>query len=208
MIFITAGMGGGTGTGSAPVIASAAKTRGILTVGIVTKPFQFEGKLRMRLAEVTSFLYKILFSLINIIKEGLAELEKCVDTLIVIPNQKLLELENKTLAFKDAFALVDEVLYQGIKGVTDVLVKPGLINLDFADVRTIMTDMGRSLMGTGEAEGLLSAYASVQLCNHIIGRGRAKSAAEQALHNPLLEDVQIRGAKGVCILSSYGVWCM
>jgi len=166
MVFITAGMGGGTGTGSAPVIANAAKSKGILTVGIVTKPFHFEGKVRMRLAE-----------------EGLAELEKCVDTLIVIPNQKLLELDNKQLPFREAFAMVDDVLYHGIKGVTDVLVKPGLINLDFADVRTIMTDMGRSLMGTGEAEG----------------RGRAKSAAEQALHNPLLEDVQIRGAKGVLI---------
>lgn len=166
MVFVTAGMGGGTGTGSAPVIANAAKSKGILTVGIVTKPFRFEGNLRMRLAE-----------------EGLAELERCVDTLIVIPNQKLLELENKAIAFKDAFSMVDDVLYHGIKGVTDVLVKPGLINLDFADVRTIMTDMGRSLMGTGEAEG----------------RGRAKSAAEQALHNPLLEDVQIRGAKGVLI---------
>jgi len=166
MVFITAGMGGGTGTGSAPVIANAAKSKGILTVGIVTKPFHFEGKVRMRLAE-----------------EGLAELEKCVDTLIVIPNQKLLELDNKQLPFSEAFAMVDDVLYHGIKGVTDVLVKPGLINLDFADVRTIMTDMGRSLMGTGEAEG----------------RGRAKSAAEQALHNPLLEDVQIRGAKGVLI---------
>jgi cell division protein FtsZ len=134
-------------------------------------------------------------------KEGLAELEKCVDTLIVIPNQKLLELDNKALAFKDAFALVDEVLYQGIKGVTDVLVKPGLINLDFADVRTIMTDMGRSLMGTGEAEGWLSSTLPY-LCKliSIAGRGRAKSAAEQALHNPLLEDVQIRGAKGVRIL--------
>lgn len=166
MVFITAGMGGGTGTGAAPVIAAATKAKGILTVGIVTKPFKFEGKNRMRLAE-----------------EGLSELEKSVDTLIVIPNQRLLELEDKNLPFKEAFNLVDNVLYNGIKGVTDVLVKPGLINLDFADVRTIMTDMGRSLMGTGDAEG----------------RGRAKTAAEKALHNPLLEDVSISGAKGVLI---------
>jgi cell division protein FtsZ len=159
-------MGGGTGTGAAPVIAHATKAKGILTVGIVTKPFNFEGKTRMRVAE-----------------EGLAELEKAVDTLIVIPNQRLLELEDKHLPFNEAFNLVDEVLYNGLKGVTDVLVKPGLINLDFADVRTIMTDMGRSLMGTGEAEG----------------RGRAKTAAEKALHNPLLEDVSISGAKGVLI---------
>jgi cell division protein FtsZ len=166
MVFVTAGMGGGTGTGAAPVIANATKAKGILTVGIVTKPFNFEGKTRMRIAE-----------------EGLAELEKAVDTLIVIPNQRLLGLDEKNFPLHESFKLVDDVLYNGIKGVTDVLVKPGLINLDFADVRTIMTDMGRSLMGTGEAEG----------------RARAKTAAEKALHNPLLEDVSISGAKGVLI---------
>ena len=163
MVFITAGMGGGTGTGAAPVIANATKAKGILTVGIVTKPFNFEGRARMRVAE-----------------EGLTELEKVVDTLIVIPNQKLLDLGDKNLSFTEGCKLVDDVLYNGIKGVTDVLVKPCLINLDFADVRTIMTDKGRSLMGAGEAEG----------------RGRAKAAAEKALHNPLLADVSISGAKG------------
>eukprot|EP01111_Echinosteliopsis_oligospora_P009519 TRINITY_DN2803_c0_g1_i1.p1 TRINITY_DN2803_c0_g1~~TRINITY_DN2803_c0_g1_i1.p1 ORF type:complete len:292 (+),score=101.17 TRINITY_DN2803_c0_g1_i1:50-925(+) len=141
MVFITAGMGGGTGTGAAPVVAKAAKDAGILTVGIVTKPFHFEGRIRARLAE-----------------EGLAELERAVDTLIVVPNQKLLDLENKQLSFIEAFALVDTVLYNGIKGVTDVLVKPGLINLDFADVRTIMKDMGRLVMDTGDAYGFVFPF--------------------------------------------------
>lgn len=133
-------------------------------------------------------------------QEGLAELEKSVDTLIVIPNQKLVDLGMKQLAFKAAFAMVDDVLYHGIKAVTDILVKPGLINLDFADVRTIMTDAGRALMGTGEAEGKQQIRFNLLLVVYFyIGRGRAKSATEQALHNPLLEDVQIKGAKGVCI---------
>lgn len=166
MLFITAGMGGGTGTGAAPIVAQAARERGILTVAIVTRPFNFEGRVRAKIAE-----------------DGLRELAKSVDTLIVIPNQKLLNAPDQKLSFQAAFELVDKVLFDGIKGITDLIVVPGLINLDFADVRSIMAGMGRALMGTGEAEG----------------RGRAKVAAEMALNNPLLEDVDIKHARGVLL---------
>ena len=171
MVFVTSGMGGGTGTGAAPVIARAARERGALTVGIVTKPFSFEGRTRMRLAE-----------------EGIKQMEEAVDTLIVIPNQKLLSFGAANISFADAFKMVDNVLYEGVRGVTDLIVQPGLINLDFADVKSIMQNMGRALMGTGEAEG----------------SGRAKLAAEMALHNPLLEDVTVTGATGVLISISGG----
>ena len=136
MCFITAGMGGGTGTGAAPIIAQAARELGVLTVGVVTKPFQFEGAKRMRQAE-----------------EGVETLQKMVDTLIIIPNQNLFRLANEKTTFTEAFAMADDVLYQGVKGVTDLMVKPGLINLDFADVRSVMDEMGKAMMGTGEAEG-------------------------------------------------------
>ncbi|PRP76096.1 cell division protein [Planoprotostelium fungivorum] len=172
MVFLTAGMGGGTGTGAAPVIAEAVREKGILTVGIVTTPFAFEGKMRGRVAE-----------------EGIADLERAVDTLIVIPNQKLLLLtpgEQKT-TWQGSFKMVDNVLHDGIKSVTDLVVIPGQINLDFADVTTIMRGGGRALIGTGEAEG----------------RGRAKIAASMALHNPLLDDMSIKGAKGV-LINVYG----
>ncbi|EGG13934.1 mitochondrial cell division protein [Cavenderia fasciculata] len=165
MLFVTAGMGGGTGTGAAAVLAAAAKAKGILTVGIVTKPFQFEGRHRMRMAE-----------------QGLAELEKSVDSLLVIPNQKLMEVFPE-INIHNAFSMVDDVLYNGVRGISDILVKPGLINLDFADVKTIMCDSGKTLMGVGEAEG----------------KGRDLLAAEQALNNPLLENINISGAKGVLI---------
>ena len=166
MVFITAGMGGGTGTGAAPVIARAVREQGILTVAVVTKPFQFEGAHRMRLAEA-----------------GLNELQQYVDTLIVIPNQNLFRLANERTTFADAFQMADQVLHMGVRGVTDLMVMPGLINLDFADIRTVMSEMGKAMMGTGEAEG----------------ETRAIDAAEAAISNPLLDDVSMRGARGVLI---------
>ncbi|MFQ5970950.1 MAG: cell division protein FtsZ, partial [Alphaproteobacteria bacterium] len=166
MAFITAGMGGGTGTGAGPVIARAAREHGILTVGVVTKPFQFEGNHRMALAE-----------------EGIEELQHFVDTLIVIPNQNLFRVCNEKTTFADAFRLADNVLYSGVRGVTDLMVMPGLINLDFADIRTVMSEMGKAMMGTGEASG----------------ERRAVEASESAISNPLLDDVSMRGARGVLI---------
>jgi cell division protein FtsZ len=166
MCFIAAGMGGGTGTGAAPVIAKAAKEKGVLTVGVVTKPFTFEGSRRMRSAE-----------------SGIEELQKVVDTLIVIPNQNLFLIANPNTTFKEAFQMADEVLQQGVRGITDLMVMPGLINLDFADVRSVMEEMGKAMMGTGEAEG----------------DGRALAAAEKAIANPLLDGVSMRGAKGVIV---------
>ena len=166
MLFVTAGMGGGTGTGAAPVIAKAARERGILTVGCVTKPFQFEGKNRMRLAE-----------------EGINELQESVDTLIVIPNQNLFRVANAQTTFSDAFKMADKVLYSGVRGVTDLMVMPGLINLDFADVRSVMMEMGTAMMGTGDAEG----------------DNRALDAAAAAIANPLLDDVSLAGARGVLV---------
>ncbi|MFN4098558.1 MAG: cell division protein FtsZ [Pararhodobacter sp.] len=166
MCFITAGMGGGTGTGAAPIIAQAAREMGILTVGVVTKPFAFEGVKRMRQAE-----------------QGVEELQKVVDTLIIIPNQNLFRLANERTTFTEAFALADDVLYQGVKGVTDLMVRPGMINLDFADVRAVMDEMGKAMMGTGEASG----------------EDRARVAAEKAIANPLLDEISLNGAKGVLI---------
>ena len=166
MCFIAAGMGGGTGTGAAPVIAKAARDRGILTVGVVTKPFSFEGSRRMKSADA-----------------GIAELQKHVDTLIVIPNQNLFLIANADTTFKEAFAMADEVLQQGVRGITDLMVMPGLINLDFADVRSVMGEMGKAMMGTGEADG----------------DNRAIQAAEKAIANPLLDGVSMKGAKGVII---------
>ena len=166
MCFITAGMGGGTGTGAAPIIAQAARELGVLTVGVVTKPFQFEGGKRMKQAD-----------------EGIEALQKVVDTLIIIPNQNLFRLANENTTFTEAFALADDVLYQGVKGVTDLMVRPGLINLDFADVRAVMDEMGKAMMGTGEAEG----------------ENRAVQAAEKAIANPLLDEISLEGAKGVLI---------
>ena len=166
MCFITAGMGGGTGTGAAPIIAQAARELGVLTVGVVTKPFQFEGAKRMRQAE-----------------EGVEALQKMVDTLIIIPNQNLFRLANEKTTFTEAFSMADDVLYQGVKGVTDLMVRPGLINLDFADVRAVMDEMGKAMMGTGEAEG----------------EDRAVQAAEKAIANPLLDEISLKGAKGVLI---------
>ncbi|MCV2891641.1 cell division protein FtsZ [Lentibacter sp. XHP0401] len=166
MCFITAGMGGGTGTGAAPIIAQAARELGVLTVGVVTKPFQFEGAKRMRQAE-----------------EGVEALQKVVDTLIIIPNQNLFRLANEKTTFTDAFSMADDVLYQGVKGVTDLMVRPGLINLDFADVRAVMDEMGKAMMGTGEATG----------------EDRATQASEKAIANPLLDEISLRGAKGVLI---------
>jgi cell division protein FtsZ len=166
MCFIAAGMGGGTGTGAAPVIAKAARDRGILTVGVVTKPFAFEGARRMRSAD-----------------SGIEELQQHVDTLIVIPNQNLFRLANSDTTFKEAFEMADEVLQQGVRGITDLMVMPGLINLDFADVRSVMGEMGKAMMGTGEAEG----------------ENRAIEAAEKAISNPLLDGVSMKGAKGVII---------
>ncbi|WP_428683296.1 cell division protein FtsZ [Sphingopyxis sp.] len=166
MCFVAAGMGGGTGTGAAPVIAKAARDRGILTVGVVTKPFTFEGNRRMRSAEA-----------------GIAELQDHVDTLIVIPNQNLFLVANPNTTFKEAFTMADEVLQQGVRGITDLMVMPGLINLDFADVRSVMREMGKAMMGTGEAEG----------------DGRALEAAQKAIANPLLDGVSMAGAKGVII---------
>lgn len=166
MCFITAGMGGGTGTGAAPIIAQAARELGVLTVGVVTKPFQFEGAKRMRQAE-----------------DGVESLQKVVDTLIIIPNQNLFRLANEKTTFTEAFSMADDVLYQGVKGVTDLMVRPGLINLDFADVRAVMDEMGKAMMGTGEADG----------------EDRAIQAAEKAIANPLLDEISLRGAKGVLI---------
>jgi cell division protein FtsZ len=166
MLFITAGMGGGTGTGAAPVIAKIAKENDILTVGVVTKPFQFEGAHRMRLAE-----------------SGITELQKYVDTLIVIPNQNLFRLANERTTFADAFKMADDVLHAGVRGITDLMVMPGLINLDFADIRTEMSEMGKAMMGTGEAEG----------------ERRAIDAAESAISNPLLDEISMKGARGVLI---------
>ena len=166
MVFITAGMGGGTGTGAAPVIARAAREQGILTVGVITKPFHFEGVHRMRLAEA-----------------GIGELTQHVDTLIIIPNQNLFRVANEKTTFADAFKMADDVLESGVRGVTDLMVLPGLINLDFNDIRTVMTEMGKAMMGTGEAEG----------------DDRAIMAAEAAIANPLLDDVSMRGARGVLI---------
>lgn len=166
MCFITAGMGGGTGTGAAPIIAQAARELGVLTVGVVTKPFQFEGAKRMRQAE-----------------EGVEALQKVVDTLIIIPNQNLFRLANEKTTFTEAFSMADDVLYQGVKGVTDLMVRPGLINLDFADVRAVMDEMGKAMMGTGESTG----------------EDRAVQAAEKAIANPLLDEISLRGARGVLI---------
>jgi cell division protein FtsZ len=166
MCFVTAGMGGGTGTGAAPVVAQAARSKGILTVGVVTKPFHFEGQRRMRLAEM-----------------GIAELQKSVDTLIVIPNQNLFRIANDKTTFADAFAMADQVLYSGVACITDLMVKEGLINLDFADVRSVMREMGRAMMGTGEASGA----------------GRAMQAAEAAIANPLLDETSMKGAQGLLI---------
>ncbi len=166
MVFITAGMGGGTGTGAAPVIARLAREQGILTVGVVTKPFHFEGTHRMRVADL-----------------GLQELQKYVDTLIVIPNQNLFRIADKNTTFLDAFKLADEVLHSGVRGITDLMVQPGLINLDFSDVRSVMSEMGKAMMGTGEASG----------------ENRAVGAAEAAIANPLLDHVSMQGARGVLI---------
>jgi cell division protein FtsZ len=172
MCFITAGMGGGTGTGAAPIIAQAARELGVLTVGVVTKPFQFEGSKRMRQAE-----------------EGVEALQQVVDTLIIIPNQNLFRVANEKTTFTDAFSMADDVLYQGVKGVTDLMVRPGLINLDFADVRAVMDEMGKAMMGTGEATG----------------EDRAVQAADKAVSNPLLDEISLRGAKGVLINITGGV---
>ena len=166
MCFIAAGMGGGTGTGAAPVIAKAARDRGILTVGVVTKPFSFEGNRRMRSADA-----------------GIEELQKHVDTLIVIPNQNLFLIANPNTTFKEAFQMADQVLQQGVRGITDLMVMPGLINLDFADIRSVMSEMGKAMMGTGEASG----------------DNRAIEAAEKAIANPLLDGVSLNGAKGVIV---------
>ncbi|UZK67381.1 cell division protein FtsZ [Sphingomonas sp. M1-B02] len=166
MVFIAAGMGGGTGTGAAPVIAKAAREMGILTVGVVTKPFAFEGRRRAQSAEA-----------------GIEDLQKYVDTLIVIPNQNLFLIANANTTFKEAFELADEVLQQGVRGITDLMVMPGLINLDFADIRAVMQEMGKAMMGTGEADG----------------DDRALVAAQKAIANPLLDGVSMNGAKGVIV---------
>ncbi len=166
MVFITAGMGGGTGTGAAPIIAKCARERGILTVGVVTKPFHFEGRHRMRLADA-----------------GIGELQRSVDTLIVIPNQNLFRVANERTTFAEAFGMADQVLHSGVRSITDLMVLPGLINLDFADVRTVMTEMGKAMMGTGEATG----------------EDRALMAAQNAIQNPLLDEVSLKGAKAVLV---------
>ncbi|USO02030.1 MAG: cell division protein FtsZ [Alphaproteobacteria bacterium] len=166
MVFIAAGMGGGTGTGAAPIIAKAARESGILTVGVVTKPFNFEGSNRMKAAE-----------------KGIEELQEYVDTLIVIPNQNLFRIANERTTFADAFKMADDVLYSGVRSVTDLILKPGLINLDFADIRSVMSEMGKAMMGTGEAEG----------------ERRALDAAEAAISNPLLDDISMKGARAVLI---------
>ncbi|EGF93371.1 cell division protein FtsZ [Asticcacaulis biprosthecium C19] len=166
MVFITAGMGGGTGTGAAPIIAKCARERGILTVGVVTKPFTFEGRHRMRLADA-----------------GIAELQRYVDTLIVIPNQNLFRIANERTTFAEAFGMADQVLHAGVRSITDLMVLPGLINLDFADVRSVMSDMGKAMMGTGEASG----------------EDRAILAAQNAIQNPLLDETSLKGAKAVLV---------
>ncbi|HKS63161.1 MAG TPA: cell division protein FtsZ [Xanthobacteraceae bacterium] len=166
MVFVTAGMGGGTGTGAAPVVAACAKEQGILTVGVVTKPFQFEGARRMRVAE-----------------QGIVDLQKVVDTLLIIPNQNLFRVANEKTTFADAFAMADQVLYSGVACITDLMVKEGLINLDFADVRAVMREMGKAMMGTGEASG----------------EKRALAAAEAAISNPLIDDSTMKGARGLLI---------
>src|SRR4249920_1766483 len=166
MVFVTAGMGGGTGTGAAPVIARSAKELGILTVGVVTKPFHFEGQRRMRVAEA-----------------GITELHKAVDTLLIIPNQNLFWVANEKTTFADAFAMADQVLYSGVACITDLMVKEGLINLDLADVRAVMREMGKAMMGTGEATG----------------EKRALTAAEAAIANPLIDDSSMKGARGLLI---------
>ena len=166
MLFVAAGMGGGTGTGAAPVIAKLARERGILTVGVVTKPFHFEGSQRMKLAE-----------------KGIEELQQFVDTLLTIPNQNLFRIANEKTTFSDAFKMADDVLYAGVRGVTDLMVQPGMINLDFSDIKTVMSEMGKAMMGTGEASG----------------EGRAVAAAEAAIANPLIDDVSLKGAKGLII---------
>ena len=166
MCFITAGMGGGTGTGAAPIVGKVAREMGILTVGVVTKPFHFEGNRRMKVAE-----------------DGLDEMQQVVDTLIVIPNQNLFQVASERTTFVEAFQMADDVLYQGVQGVTDLMVRPGMINLDFADVRSVMEEMGKAMMGTGEAEG----------------ETRAIDAAEKAIANPLLDEVSLKGARGVLI---------
>jgi cell division protein FtsZ len=163
MVFVTAGMGGGTGTGASPAVARAARELGILTIGVVTKPFHFEGQRRMRLAE-----------------SGIMELQKSVDTLIIIPNQNLFRVANEKTTVPDAFAMADQVLYSGVACITDLVVKEGLINLDFADVRAVMREMGKAMMGTGEASGELRS-------------------AEAAISNPLMDDVSLRGARGLLI---------
>lgn len=172
MVFITAGMGGGTGTGASPVVAKIAKELGILTVGVVTKPFHFEGKHRLKTAT-----------------QGLLDLQKFVDTLIVIPNQNLFRIANEHTTFADAFKMADDVLHAGVRGVTDLMIMPGLINLDFADIRTVMSEMGKAMMGTGEASG----------------EDRAVKAAEAAISNPLLDHNSMRGARGVLINITGGV---
>jgi cell division protein FtsZ len=166
MVFITAGMGGGTGTGAAPAVARIARDMGILTVGVVTKPFQFEGVRRMKMADA-----------------GIEELKEAVDTLIVIPNQNLFRVATETTGFADAFSMADQVLYSGVACITDLMIRPGLINLDFADVRAVMRDMGKAMMGTGEATG----------------EKRALAAAQAAINNPLLDDVSMKGARGLLI---------
>jgi cell division protein FtsZ len=166
MVFVTAGMGGGTGTGASPVISKIARELGILTVGVVTKPFHFEGQRRMRFAEA-----------------GIAELQKVVDTLLIIPNQNLFRVANEKTTFADAFAMADQVLYSGVACITDLMVKEGLINLDFADVRAVMREMGKAMMGTGEASG----------------EKRALTAAEAAIANPLIDDASMKGARGLLI---------
>ena len=172
MVFIAAGMGGGTGTGAAPVIAKLARERDILTVGVITKPFHFEGKYRMETAE-----------------QGIEELKKYVDTLIIIPNQNLFRIANEQTTFESAFKMADDVLHAGVRGVTDLITMPGLVNLDFADIRTIMTKMGKAMMGTGEADG----------------ENRAVAACEAAISNPLLDDISIKGAKGVLVNMTGGM---
>jgi len=172
MVFITAGMGGGTGTGAAPIIARMAREQNILTVGVVTKPFQFEGAHRMKTAEA-----------------GIKELQQYVDTLIVIPNQNLFRIANERTTFADAFKMADEVLHSGVRGVTDLIVMPGLINLDFADIRTVMSEMGKAMMGTGEANG----------------DERAARAADAAISNPLLDEVSLKGARSMLINITAGM---
>ena len=166
MVFVTAGMGGGTGTGAAPIIAKTARELGILTVGVITKPFHFEGQRRMRFAEA-----------------GIVELQKVVDTLLIIPNQNLFRVANEKTTFADAFAMADQVLYSGVACITDLMVKEGLINLDFADVRAVMREMGKAMMGTGEASG----------------EKRSLTAAEAAISNPLIDDASMKGARGLLI---------